>query len=241
LSKKMTHQLENKRIVVAGGTSGIGRALVDLLAEKKAEITAIGRDLQKLATLRVAHPTVRALALDARDRDGVAAFFEREGDIDHLVLAFSGSKGGGEFKTLELGELRDGFEQKFWPQLEVLQAALSHMRSDGSVTFITAISGTARLPGSSGLAAMNGALEIMVPILAKELKPMRVNAVSPGVIDTPWWDFLPADVKQGIFADFSRQVLVGRIGRAKEVADTVLFVLENEYINGTVIGCHGGI
>src|SRR5580704_2289461 len=99
--KKMTHQLENKRIVVAGGTSGIGRALVDLLAEKKAEITAIGRDLQKLATLRVAHPTVRALALDARDRDGVAAFFEREGDIDHLVLALSGSKGGGEFKTLD--------------------------------------------------------------------------------------------------------------------------------------------
>jgi NAD(P)-dependent dehydrogenase (short-subunit alcohol dehydrogenase family) len=241
LSKKMTHQLENKRIVVAGGTSGIGRALVDLLTDKKAEITAIGRDLQKLATLRVTHPTVRALALDARDRDGVAAFFEREGDIDHLVLALSGSKGGGEFKTLDLGELREGFDQKFWPQLEVLQAALSHMRSGGSVTFITAISGTARLPGSSGLAAMNGALEIMVPILAKELKPMRVNAVSPGVIDTPWWDFLPAHVKQGIFADFSQQVLVGRIGRAKEVADTVLFVLENEYINGTVIGCHGGI
>jgi NAD(P)-dependent dehydrogenase (short-subunit alcohol dehydrogenase family) len=88
---------------------------------------------------------------------------------------------------------------------------------------------------------MNGALEIMVPILAKELKPLRVNAVSPGVIDTPWWDFLPADVKQGVFANFSQQVLVGRIGRAKEVADTVRFVLENEYINGVVIGCHGGI
>ena len=60
-------------------------------------------------------------------------------------------------------------------------------------------------------------------------------------IDTPWWDFLPADVKQGVFADFGRQILVGRIGRAQEVADTVRFVLENEYINGTVIGCHGGI
>jgi NAD(P)-dependent dehydrogenase (short-subunit alcohol dehydrogenase family) len=239
--KEMTHQLENKRIVVAGGSSGIGRALVDLLAEEKAVVTAIGRDPQKLSTLRSAQPAVRAVALDARDHDGVAAFFEKEGDIDHLVLALSGSKGGGEFKSLQLGELREGFEQKFWPQLGMLQAALPHLRLSGSVTFITAISATAGLPGTSGLAAMNGALEIMAPILAKELKPLRVNAVSPGVIDTPWWDFLPADVKQGVFADFSRQVSVGRIGRAGEVADTIRFVLENEYINGTVIGCHGGI
>jgi NAD(P)-dependent dehydrogenase (short-subunit alcohol dehydrogenase family) len=239
--KEMTHQLENKRIVVAGGTSGIGRALVDLLTDKKAIVTAIGRDPQKLSALRTMHPAVRAVALDARDRDGVAAFFEQEGDIDHLVLALSGSKGGGEFKTLELDGLREGFDQKFWPQLAVIQAALSHLRLGGSVTFITAISATAKLPGSSGLAAINGALEIMVPILSKELKPLRVNAVSPGVIDTPWWDFLPADVKQGIFADISGQVSVGRIGRAQEVADAVRFVLENEYINGTVIGCHGGI
>jgi NAD(P)-dependent dehydrogenase (short-subunit alcohol dehydrogenase family) len=81
----------------------------------------------------------------------------------------------------------------------------------------------------------------MVPILAKELKPLRVNAVSPGVIDTPWWDFLPVDMKRGVFADFSRQILVGRVGRPEEVAAAICAVLENPYINGTVIGCHGGI
>jgi NAD(P)-dependent dehydrogenase (short-subunit alcohol dehydrogenase family) len=237
----MTHQLENKRIVVAGATSGIGRALVDLLAEKKAEVVAIGRDPRKLEALGAAHAAVRVVGLDARRREDAEAFFKEGGDIDHLVLALSGSKGGGEFKSMQLGELREGFEQKFWPHLEMLQAALPWLRSGGSVTLVTAISATAKLPGSSGLAAINGALEIMVPILAKELKPLRVNAVSPGVIDTPWWDFLPADVKQGIFSDFSRQIPVGRVGRPEEVAAAICAVLENAYINGTVIGCHGGI
>jgi NAD(P)-dependent dehydrogenase (short-subunit alcohol dehydrogenase family) len=81
----------------------------------------------------------------------------------------------------------------------------------------------------------------MVPILARELRPLRVNAVSPGVIDTPWWDQLAPDAKAGVFSGFSQQILVGRIGRPEEVAATVRFILETEYINATVIGCHGGI
>lgn len=81
----------------------------------------------------------------------------------------------------------------------------------------------------------------MVPILPKELRPLRVNAVSPGVIDTPWWDFLQPGTKQDAFADFSKAILAGRVGRPEEVAAAVKAVLENEYINATVVGCHGGI
>jgi len=234
-------RLEHKRIVIAGATSGIGRALVTLLAAEHADVTAIGRDPKKLAALRQELPAVKAVSLDARHHEDVAAFFSKEKDIDHLVLALSGGKGGGEFRTLPLSDLREAFDNKFWPQLDVLQTALPAMKPDGSITLITAISATAGLPGSSGLAAMNGALEIMVPILARELRPLRVNAVSPGVIDTPWWDQLSADAKASVFSGFSQQVLVGRIGRPEEVAATVRFILETEYINATIIGCHGGI
>ena len=86
-----------------------------------------------------------------------------------------------------------------------------------------------------------GALELMVPVLAKELKPLRINAVSPGVIDTPWWDFLPEEAKNNVFADFSSKISAGRVGRPEEVAATVRFILTTEYINGIVIGCHGGL
>ena len=239
----MTQELSNKRIVVAGASSGIGRALVKLLAAESAAVTAIGRDEQKLKTLREEAPAVRTVSLDARDRPALDKFFgqEGEGSIDHLVLALGGSKGGGAFRGLSLADLREGFDNKFWPQLEALQAGLPSLRANGSITLITAMSATAVMPGTSGLGAINGALEIMVPILAKELKPLRVNAVSPGLIDTPWWDFLPAGVRQQVFTDFSAQVGVGRVGRAEEVAATVRFILETEYINGVIIGCHGGV
>ncbi len=239
--KKNMTTLENKRVVIAGATSGIGRALVDLLAAENADVTAIGRDPKKLAALRQELPAVKAMSLDARHHEDVAAFFGKEKDIDHLVLALSGGKGAGEFRTLALTGLREAFDEKFWPQLDVLQTALPCMRPGGSITLITAISATAGLPGTSGLAAMNGALEIMVPILARELAPLRVNAVSPGVIDTPWWDQFTPDAKAGAFASYSQQILVRRVGRPEEVAATVRFILETEYINATIIGCHGGI
>jgi len=237
----MKQLLENKKIVVAGGTSGIGLALVSMLSEEGADITAFGRDPNKVGAMKDQLPLVRVLALDARDRAALDNLFAQEAPIDHLVLALSGAKGGGAFADLALSELREGFESKFWPQLQTVQAALPYMRHGGSITFITAISATAKLPGTAGLAAINGALELMVPILSKELKPLRVNAVSPGVIDTAWWDFLPSAAKQQVFTDMSAQVGVGRVGRPEEVAAVIRTIILTEYINGVVIGCHGGM
>jgi NAD(P)-dependent dehydrogenase (short-subunit alcohol dehydrogenase family) len=239
--KNMTQQLKDRSIVIAGASSGIGRALAKMLAVEGARVTAIGRDPQKLQTLQEEMPSIRVVSLDARDRQALEAFFRDGGKVDHLVLALSGAKGGGAFSTLSLQELREGFDNKFWPQLETLQAALPFMQPDGSITLITAISATARMPGTAGLAAINGGLEIMVPILARELKPLRINAVSPGVIDTPWWDFLPEAVKAQAFAEFTSKVAVGRIGRPEEVAATIHHLLTTEYINGVIVGCHGGL
>lgn len=237
----MENSLKGKKIVIAGGTSGIGRALTTTLTLDGAAVTALGRDAGKIETLRKELPEVEALSLDAKDRSALSNFFKTRDRIDHLVLALSGAKGGGNFADLSLDELSEGFESKFWPQLQLAQAALPYMHSRGSITFITAISATAKLPGTSGLAAINGSIELMVPILAKELKPLRINAVSPGVIDTAWWDFLPADAKQQTFASFGAQTAVGRVGRPEEVASVIRNIILTEYINGTIIGCHGGL
>ncbi|MHA4808217.1 SDR family oxidoreductase [Flavitalea flava] len=237
----MTNKLEGKKIVIAGGSSGIGLSLVGILAEEKAQVTVIGRDPAKLKAVKEKFPSVTGISLDAEDKDALEKFFSEEKEIDHLVIALSGAKGAGLFKTLSLADLREGFEKKFWPQLQVLQTALPVMNPTGSITLITAISATAKLPGTSGLAAINGGLEAMVPVLSRELAPMRINAVSPGVIDTTWWDFLPDDAKQKTFEEFSTKIGVGRVGRPEEVAGTIHHLIVTEYINGVIIGCHGGL
>lgn len=233
--------MEHSKVIVAGGASGIGLSAAIRLAAAKAAVTVTGRDEAKLKTVVAEHPLIHTQQLDSSNRAALDAFFSTYGAIDHLVIALSGGKGSGEFAGLPLDDLREGFEGKFWPQLQTLQAALPYMKAGGSITVITAISASAGMPGTSGLAAINGALELMIPILAKEIKPVRINAVSPGVIDTAWWNFLPADAKQQAFAQYATQIPAGRVGKPEEVADAILFLAGNNYMTGSVLHCDGGL
>lgn len=237
----MSTSFKNSRVIIAGGSSGIGLATAKQLAAQQAQVTVTGRDDSKLSAVRALNMNIATARVDGRDRTAVDAFFKEHGAVDHLIIALSGGKGMGVFKELSLQDLRDAFNQKFWAQLDTLQAALPYMKATGSITLITAISPTAQLPGTSGLAAVNGALEIMIPVLAKEIRPVRINAVSPGVIDTPWWSFLPEEAKQKTFEQFGSQTLVGRVGQPEEIADVIVFLASNGYMTGKVIGCDGGL
>jgi len=234
--------MSKMKVIIAGGTSGIGLATAALLANNGAEVIITGRKREKmeqaLATLPAA---VKGQLADAADVAALKACMAAAGQIDHLVLALSGAKGGGLFRDLDLAQLRAGFEEKFFPQLQALQAALPYMAANGSVTFITAVSAQAKAPGVSGLGAINGALELMVPVLAKELKPLRVNAVSPGVIDTPWWGFLPEEARRETFSQYAQAAPAGRVGKPEDIAAAIAQLISNTFITGQVLTVDGGL
>jgi NAD(P)-dependent dehydrogenase (short-subunit alcohol dehydrogenase family) len=141
---------------------------------------------------------------------------------------------------LTLEDLRKGFDGKFWPQVTCAKAALGSISKEGSITFVGAISSRALKPGTSGLAAINAALEAMVPILASELRPTRVNAVVPGVVDTPWWSRVPDAARKELFEQLASQVAVGRVGRPEDLASAIMLLTTNTFITGTVLDCDGG-
>lgn len=230
---------QNKKIVVAGGTSGIGFSTAKLFVNSGASVTVTGRNPVKLKTSR--RVGLIAEQVDSSNPIALETFFKMQGNIDHLIIALGSTKGLGNFAELSLQDLREGFEEKYWSHLNTLKAALPYMNNKGSITLITAITGTGKMPGTSGIGSVNGALEIMVPILAKELKQFRINAVSPGIVDTPWWDFLPTKTRQETFAHYATQIPIGRVAQPDDIANVILFLAGNEYMTGKVIGCDGGL
>ena len=234
-------QVSNETVVIMGGTSGIGLAAGRHLSSMGAKVIVTGRDPARAAKVAEENPTLEAVLVDATSQSQLEKFFGSQNTIDHLVLCVSGSKGAGEFNTIGLPDLRQGFDLKFFAQFQAAQSALPKMRRDGSITFVSAISARAANPGTAGLAAINGAIEAMVKPLARELRPLRVNAVSPGVVETPWWDRLPADVREPLLQRSAAATLVGRNGSAEDLGSAIAFVVTNGFVTGTVLEVDGGL
>jgi NAD(P)-dependent dehydrogenase (short-subunit alcohol dehydrogenase family) len=233
---------DGQRVVVIGASAGIGEATAKAFAARGAAVTITGRSKERLdqAVQRIGH-AVLAAELDATSREALDAFFATAATIDHLVLSASpGAVGVGPIATLDEVALRQAFDGKFFAHVKAIQAALPRLRQDGSVTMVTAASARAAFPGTAGIAAANGALETMVAPLAVELAPLRVNAVSPGVIDTHWWNALPEDQRRAYFDSVAAVSPVRRVGQPDDVAEAIVYLAGAGFVTGTVLECTGG-
>ena len=233
---------DRQRVVIIGASAGIGEAAARAFAAKGAVVTITGRSKERLdqAARRIGHPAQIA-ELDATSREALDAFFAATGAIDHLVLCASpGAVGVGPIATLDEAALRQAFDGKFFAHVKAIQAALPHLRQDGSVTLVTAASARAAFPGTAGLAAANGALETIVAPLAVELAPLRVNAVSPGVVDTHWWGAMPEDQRRAYFDAVAAVTPVRRVGKPEDVAEAIAYLAGAGFVTGTILECTGG-
>jgi NAD(P)-dependent dehydrogenase (short-subunit alcohol dehydrogenase family) len=226
------------KTVIMGGTSGIGEACARQFADIGADVLIAGRDPSRLKAALERLPVVRGEAVDGASAESVRAFFAKIGSFDHLVLALSGARGAGPIATVSLDDIRAGFEAKLFAHLTTLQAALPYVT--GSVTFVSAATAATSLPGTVGLAAINAAIEAVARTLAAELAPIRINAVRPGVIDTPWWTRVPAAFKEAVFTQATQSLPVKRVGTADDVASAIVMVASNGFMTGTVVDVSGG-
>jgi NAD(P)-dependent dehydrogenase (short-subunit alcohol dehydrogenase family) len=232
--------MPQRTALVVGGTSGIGLASARLLHTRGATVHVAGRSKSRLDNLAATDPDLIGHQADAGHPDELNALADAIGTIDWLVVSYSGGDGVGPVADLDLATLRRAFDAKFWGHIATIQAALPHLASDGSITLISAISARAAMPGTAGLAAINGAIEALVKPLAVELAPIRVNAVSPGLVDTPWWSGMPEEAKRDYFAQAAAALPTRRIATAEDIAEVVVLAATNANTTGTIIETDGG-
>jgi NAD(P)-dependent dehydrogenase (short-subunit alcohol dehydrogenase family) len=234
--------MRQEKVAVIGGSSGIGLACAKRLAAESYEVVISARSperiTQALGTLKA---ECTGFVLNYSDPASIKAFFQALGPFDHLVLAGAGPAAWGAFNGLKPAALEGAFSSKFWGYFHCLQAALLNLRKDGSATLISGAAARTAIPGTSGLAAVNGAIERMGITLAKELAPLRVNVLSPGLVDTPAYDWMPPDQKEGMLQDAAAKLPVRRVGQPDDIAESVLFLIRERYITGAVLDVDGGV
>ncbi|WP_063046484.1 SDR family oxidoreductase [Nocardia pseudovaccinii] len=231
----------NNKVVIVGGTSGIGLATARRLAGNGAEVVIAGRNEERLAAaLAELGPQVTGKVVDARAENELAQLFSEVGPVDHVVVTVTGPSGTTPFRELGLDHLQAHVSGKLLPHVATIQAALPHLAPDGSITLVSAASAGGAMPTTAALAAVNAGVEAIVPVLAVELAPVRVNAVSPGVIDTEWWSFLPENARDEVFTGIAAQTPVGRIGTADDIAKAIEFLTDNTFTTGVVVRVDGG-
>ena len=226
--------------LVVGGTSGIGLATARRLRQAGVTVHIAGRGKERLEEIAGTDPELIGHRADGGDPAAIGAVAEAVGRVDWLVLSASGGAGLGPIAGLDLGMLREAFDAKFWTHLTTIQAVLPRLSPTGSITLLSAITARTGMPGTAGIAAVNGAVEALVKPLAVELAPIRVNAVSPGLVDTPWWSGLPEETRRAYFAQAAQTLPARRVATADDVAEVVVLAATNPNLTGTVIEADGG-
>jgi NAD(P)-dependent dehydrogenase (short-subunit alcohol dehydrogenase family) len=210
------NQLKSKRILVVGGSSGIGAATASAFAELGADVLIVSRNAAKLAeTAAGIGNSVSTAVLDTTNAEAVEAFFATAGNFDHVVISAAQTPSG---PIRELALAADG----------------------GSLTLVSGFLSVRPSKTSVLQGAINAALEALARGLALELSPVRVNTVSPGLIATPLWSKLSEDARQTMYEGAAARLPARRVGQPEDVANAVVYLASTPYATGSTVLVDGG-
>lgn len=231
-------KLQGAHVVVMGGSTGIGLAAARLARQAGAEVTIAGRSPDKLAQAQRALGEVRTVAADITDEAAVGQVFEGLSHVDHVLIS-AGTIINGRMIDNDLTNLRRIIDERIWGLTYVVRQAVPRM-TRGSITFTSGGLSSRPRVGAAMLTAALAGVEALAPALALEVAPVRVNAVTPGLIDTPLLHTAYGPERDTIVNNRAAILPGKRIGSADEVAQAILMLMTNEYITGEVLHIDGG-
>ncbi|MFD3946720.1 SDR family oxidoreductase [Streptomyces sp. NPDC058579] len=231
--------LDGKRLVVVGAGSRTGRRIARTASAAGAHVVLAGPDAAKLRETADALPGPSVLhPTDLADEDTIVELAARTGSFDHLVST-AAMPANGPVAELELAAVQRAFSAKVFGPLLLAKHLAGQAREGGSFTFFSGVAAWRPSPERVVMATTNGALAFLVEALAVELAPLRVNAVSPGIVDSGAWDGL-GDRKDAFLSGIAERNPARRTGTPDDLVRAVLYAMSSPFVTGTVLHTDGG-
>jgi len=235
----MTGALNGQAVLVIGRGSGLARAITLAALGAGAHVIAAGRDREALSAAYAGEPGVSAETVDLTDEASIAALGERLGPVDHVVSTAS-ARARGRIADLDRDAIRLSFDTKVIGPLMLAKHLAPRMNEGGSFVIFSGVAASKIAVGTMGVAITNAAADTLARSLALELAPIRVNAISPGVVDTGAWDAFGEQGKADYFASISARNPARRIGTPGDIAAGVVFAMTNTFLTGQTLHIDGG-
>jgi NAD(P)-dependent dehydrogenase (short-subunit alcohol dehydrogenase family) len=233
--------LHNKRVVILGGSSGIGLAVAEQAASQGAKVVIASSNAERVEkAIQSLGRDAQGHTVDLSDEQAVETLFAKLGAFDHLVFTAGDSLYLQDLATTDLKQARRAFELRYWAALAAVKYGSKNIRKGGSVVLTSGVAGQRPQKGWVVAASVCGTIEALTRGLALDLAPIRVNAVSPGVVRTNLWQSMTAEERERLYESVGNSLPVGRVGEPRDIAQAYLFLMQEGFCTGQTLVVDGG-